>query len=487
MMTGTTLRSIGLVTMALLGSLATAGPGRADSELCVDCVRVRVGPPVVARGPFPDELDASFSALKLADGSFRGFSANGSTYAIEGSSLWDMGGQRREVLQAGEPGSVNECGRWLTSLTRSGDEVIGFVHQESICDYGPQGQTDKTMAIAISGDNGLTWTELGTVISGRDSPQPGTTSGEGDCSMVDGRDGYLYAYCLRNSDWQTIVARAPVSDPTDWRKYYEGAWSEPGLGGKASAIGFIGTGAGYLQEQGWVAAVATDPWFGGLRLSLSQDKVTFVDLDEPLLTIDGSDWDRPAETDLIAYGTILNPDNGSSAVDGRFLLSYIYVPPGKGFESRYLVHHELSLSVEEKAVAVQAGMALTRWSDPERKVYATSTGPMTGHRLAYRPDTTVAYMLTRAPEGIASIKLEECSSEIPGHQDQLLAEDGSCEAAEGYVRERTAGWLYAAEQPGAVPVYRCYAEKLQTHFASSAPDCERLGNMEFLLGYGLAP
>jgi hypothetical protein len=439
----------------------------------------------VVRGPFPDELDAPFTALKLADGSFRGFSANGTTYAIDGRASWDMGGPREAVLEAGAPGSINDCGRWLTSAKRHGDGVLGLVHQESACDY-KQGRTHKSMAIATSSDDGLTWTDLGTVITGTDSPQPVGITGEGDCTMVDGLDGYLYAYCLRNSDWQTIVARAPAGEPTAWRKYYEGAWSEPGLGGKATAIGFVGTGTGYLQEPGLVAAVATDPWFGGLRLSLSQDKVAFVDLDEPLLAIDGSNWDRPADTDLMAYATILNPDNGSNAVDGRFLLSYIYVPPGKGFESRYLVHHDVSLSVGDKPVAVQAGVALTRWSEPERDIYVTSTGPMTGDRLAYRRDTTMAYVLTRAPEGIASIKLEECSTDAPGHLDQVLAEDGSCEAA-GYVRERTAGWLYAAEQPGAVPVYRCYAEKAQTHFASSAPDCEGLGDMEFLLGYGLAP
>src|SRR5690606_10948912 len=121
--------------------------------------------------------------------------------------------------------------------------------------------------------------------------------------------------------WQTIVARAPIADPTDWRKFYEGEWREPGLGGQATAIGFLGPGAGYLRQQGWVATVANDSWFGGVRLSLSQDRVSFVDLKEPLLTIDGSVWARPADTDLIAYGTILDPETGSNSVGSPFLLS----------------------------------------------------------------------------------------------------------------------------------------------------------------------
>jgi hypothetical protein len=482
---GAPLLAAGFVALAVLATSAAAEQGRANTGLCVECLRVRVGPPVVVRGPFPDELDAPFTALKLADGSFRGFSANGTTYAIEGATLRDMGGQRRAVLAAGEPGSRSECGRWLTSIMRSGDTVLGLVHQERACDYD-QGRTDKSMAIASSSDEGLTWTDLGTIITGRDSPQPAGITGEGDCTMADGRDGYLYAYCLRNADGQTIVARAPASDPTDWRKYNDGAWSEPGLGGQATAIGFLGPGVGYLTEPGWVAAVTPDHWFGGVRLSLSADKVSFVDLKQPLVTIDGSDWHRPADTDLIAYATVLSPDTGSNIIDWRFLLSYVYIPPGKGFESRYLVEQEVSLSVEDKPLTVGVGMALSRWSDAERHIYVTSTGPLTGDRLAYRQDAIVAYMLTRAPEGISSVKLAECSSGRSGHLDQVLAEDGSCEA-EGYVRERSAGWLYTAEQPGAVPVYRCSDEAAQTHFASSAPDCEGLGVNEFLLGYGLAP
>lgn len=479
-MTGAVLRSAGILAIAMLG-MAAVGPTRADSELCVDCLRVRVGPPTVVRGPFPDELDAAFTALKLPDGSFRGFSANGATYAIDGPTLWDMGGQRRVVLEGGAPGSINDCGTWLTSTMRSGGTVLGLVHQERDCDY-EAGRTDKSMAIATSSDDGLSWTGLETIITGTDTPQPDQTTGEGDCTMVDGLDGYLYAYCLRNSDWQTIVARASTSEPKVWRKYYEGEWSEPGLGGKATDIGFVGIGTGYLKQPRWVAAVATDPWFGGLRLSLSEDKVTFIDLKEPLVAIDGSDWDRPADTDLMAYATVINPGDGSNAVDWDFLLTYVYVPPGKGFESRHLVYHEISLSLEERPVTVQVGAALTRWSDSDRGRYVTSTGPLTGNRLSYNRDIVVAYMLTRAPEGIASIKFAECSS----GPDQMLAEPGLCDA-EGYARERTAGWLYAAEQPGTVPVYRCRTEQDGTRFASSAPDCEGLGRAEFRLGYGLAP
>src|SRR5690554_7600259 len=127
------LHAASFAVMAFFGAVDAAEPELANSEICVECLQIRLGPPVVVRGPFPDELDATFTALKLANGSFRGFSVNGATYAIQGASLWDMAGARQAVLQPGEPGSINECGRWLTSIMRSGDEALGLVHQEGAC------------------------------------------------------------------------------------------------------------------------------------------------------------------------------------------------------------------------------------------------------------------------------------------------------------------------------------------------------------------
>lgn len=469
-----------LIPIAGLLALATAGGvGASSADICIDCVSVRVGPALVVRGPFPDEIDAPFTALRLEDGSFRGFSANGSTYAIDGADLWDMSGPRREVLQAGAPGSLNDCGSWLTSMARTGDTVLGFVHQEADCDYN-EGRTHKSMAIATSTDDGLHWTDLGTVITGQDQPTAGTITGEGDCTLVDGHDGYLYGYCLRNSDWQTIVARAPAEAPTEWHKYFEGTWTEPGLGGRASDIGFIGTGAGYLEPQGWVVAVSTDPWAGGIRLSLSADKVSFLDLDDPIVPIDEANWERPAATDLSVYATVLNPETGSNTVSGDFVLSYLYVPPGLGFESRYLVVHEVSLTVAEGPVdGPQAGIALTRWVDEGRKS-VTTTGPLTGERKGFRLDGVIAHLLTRAPEGAESVKLAECSS---GARHRL-AVDGTCEA-DGFMRQRVAGWVYASEQAGTVPIYRCRGQA-GAEFISRAADCEGLGTVDALLGYGLS-
>ena len=102
----------------LTALLALAGPTAAD-DFCMDCLSIRLDPPQVVRGPFPDEIDNAFAMLRLEDGTWRGFSANGATYAIDGTSITDMGGKRRAVLKPGPKGSATECGRWLSSSCRS--------------------------------------------------------------------------------------------------------------------------------------------------------------------------------------------------------------------------------------------------------------------------------------------------------------------------------------------------------------------------------
>ncbi len=469
-----------LITAIAAVALAGSQGASAQSD-CIECLSVRVGPPMVVRGPFPDELDASFTAVRLPDGTMRGFSANGTTYAVDGKSIEDMDGVRQPVMTGGDEGSINECGRWLTSVVPVGGRLLGLVHQEAICRYGPGGLTDKSMALASSTDSGLHWTDLGTVITGPDEPQAGTTSGEGDCSLVDGRDSYLYAYCLRASDWQTIVARAPVENPTAFEKYFEGGWSEPGIDGRATDIGFVGTGAGYLVDFGVIAAIANDSWFGGLRLSLSKDKVTFADLDEPLVPVDGSEWDRPAASDLIAYATLLDPQTGGNAVGSDFLLGYIFVPAGKGFEDRYLVLHEVSLELESEPVPVQVGLALTRWKDDD--TFFASTGPQTDDREGLHADGIGAYLLTKAPAGTGSVRVTECQGSAQGRVDRVLIQGEACEA--GYQKVRTAGWLFTGQQPDSVPLYRC-AQSNGSHYASTEQDCDGLGFVDQLLGYGLA-
>jgi hypothetical protein len=466
-------RTIALLTAALSASApATAG------DFCLGCLSIRVEAPIVVRGPFPDELDTPLALLPLPEGTFRAFSSNAAVCAIDTGSLDDLNGERRMVLEPGPAGSDADCGRWLNGLAGAGKTLFGLIHREKACDY-EKGRTHKSMALARSDDRGLNWSEIGTIIAGEDAPAEGKGTGIGDCSWADGHDGYRYAYCLRLSDWKTIAARAPAGDlsPGQWHNYFDGGWGEEAIGGKASALGFFGTAASYFETLDRIGLLVTDQWFGGLRLALSADKVSFENFPDPLIPIDGTEWARPAATELIAYPALIDPATGDNDLGKEFMLSYTWLAPGATFADRYLVLQRVRLSEDPSPPEVRAGIALTRWRDDAGDLRST-TGPVIPSP-GLRRETALGHLLTKAPEEAASLKLEECERRSGGYR---LVADGTC-AREGDNRLRTAGWVFEAERGDTVPLYRCVAGDRE--FTSIAVDCEGGGSVIERLGFAL--
>src|SRR6516164_1966902 len=92
----------------LIALLASSGLAQEDdaneppeASACIACIRIRVGLPRVVRGPAPNIADNPFSEVKLSDDRFRGFTANATTYAIDGDEPWEMGGPAVAVLKPG--------------------------------------------------------------------------------------------------------------------------------------------------------------------------------------------------------------------------------------------------------------------------------------------------------------------------------------------------------------------------------------------------
>ena len=486
-------RALGAVLLAaLLLAIATTKPHKATAEdrtsgvdgVCATCFTFRVGLAHVVRGPRTDIADNRFSEIALPTGGFRGFDAHGETRAIDGKTPLDMGATGRAVLKPGPPGSYSSCGQWLNHAERVGTTVLGFVHAETACNYAA-GQTHKSMALATSNDDGLTWRDLGQFITGTDSPAAGKNTGEGDCTAVDGHDGYDYAYCFRPRDGGLIVARAPTANPGpgSWRKYLNGRWDQPGRGGDATRL-MNGSGTsvarwtatGDLVLTGWVP--------GGLGLFLTRDHVSFKAVAAPLLVLDPGIWRRPAPSELVTYPVLLDARNGGNQLSNSWMLVYAYWPPGGGHADKYLVFRDIKLSPTTAPDDAQVGVLLARWYNPSLHDRWSTTGPVPGNDASYKLDAQSGYLLTAAPAGTPSLELEDCVSGRPGHPDHLLAEKGFC-GAHDYQRLRTAGWIFAEPKPGTISLYRCYNAKEQSHFASNAPDCERLGDMQRLLGYAL--
>lgn len=131
----------------------------------------------------------------------------------------------------------------------------GLVHNE----FTPQPFNDglhyDAIDYAVSSDQGKTWNIKSQVVTTPYSTVRGDTAtfpestfdyGDGDPRLfADTASGYFYMYygsriVNKGGSWAAFyehVARAPISAkmaPGSWSKWYDGAWSQPGLGGKES-------------------------------------------------------------------------------------------------------------------------------------------------------------------------------------------------------------------------------------------------------------
>lgn len=131
----------------------------------------------------------------------------------------------------------------------------GLVHNEFTPQPFGDGLHYDSIDFAVSTDQGKTWTIPGHAITSPYSTARGDTAafpqqtyyyGDGDPRLyVDYASGYFYAFygsrvVNKGGSWVAFhqhVARAPIADKMatgSWQKWYDGAWTQPGIGGKES-------------------------------------------------------------------------------------------------------------------------------------------------------------------------------------------------------------------------------------------------------------
>ncbi|MEU8571095.1 RICIN domain-containing protein [Streptomyces pathocidini] len=138
----------------------------------------------------------------------------------------------------------------------SGD-WYGLIHNEFTPDPFGDGLHYDAIDYAVSKNQGRTWDIKDHVLTSPYSTKRGDNSafphdtyhyGNGDARLfVDAASGYFYVYYNSRViqkdgvDWTNgsrgHVARAPMSAkmaPGSWKKWYDGAWSQPGVGGLES-------------------------------------------------------------------------------------------------------------------------------------------------------------------------------------------------------------------------------------------------------------
>jgi hypothetical protein len=555
------------------------GPACGKCPVCAGCLRIRVGPPVVVRQQAPSQLDSPTSYVRLASGGIRAFVTGWNpqtpqdtsqswqprvfSSAIDGPQVTGLGGSENKVLLP-KPGSYSDCGAWLYQVQRlapGSSTLVALVHNEDrsgLCNldyqkelYGPEASiTYGTASLAVSDDEGLTWVDQGAVLTNGETaflpPAPGQQVGReehglNNCGMVAGHDGFMYAYCSSFQSGGSVVARASLGTPPTaaglmpggWSQWQETThdWSEPGLKGAGAIVpnkltmGQTLTTGSYWADRDAVLGLrdgceacqsvnATGQ--GGIQFSVSDDRVHFTTLLEPLVPVDAVDLTahpNAAPTEATLYSVLLNDGtNGESSnlAGGHGLLAYTYRGGAISLDdpsNRHLIFHDFWIT--ENAAPLtgpQMGLALTNWASQGGYVRST-TGVVLPTAQGFSNARRLGWLLTNSASTTtpsvsfpATNKLEECVSN-GNPLDYILALQGSCQIAvvdpvsgvvhyEGpgspdYHRVRTAGFTFAAPQSNTLPLYRCKLDETGTHFATTdAAECVfHQHEPEAMLGY----
>ena len=167
-----------VTSMVLLAGAQGAAMGQgADTQspqetAPLDHITIRVGLPKIVQGPGPGIPDSSLTIARLPDGRFRGFSANATTYAIDGDSPWDMAGKPVPVLGPAPRGEPGESGEWIGHVERSGSKLLGWVHDETGDRWGAAVTSLQSISNRLE-----TWAS--DAASRRDAPLPSAASHRG--------------------------------------------------------------------------------------------------------------------------------------------------------------------------------------------------------------------------------------------------------------------------------------------------------------------
>ncbi len=181
----------------------------------------------------------------LPDGnSFQMYWAGSSSYRSIGPSISSQQRNPTTGSALSKGPSTNDFdngGAWLMSVFRqSGNNLIGFYHGE---DHNWPGYSNpgniawKSVAYCSSTDNGITWTKGGQIITSPTAkPASPTWGGSGDaCVVYDAQNARWVAFYQEHYIYTAISTNA-IPLPGTWKKYYNGAYTQPGLGGLQTPV-----------------------------------------------------------------------------------------------------------------------------------------------------------------------------------------------------------------------------------------------------------
>jgi len=449
---------------------STASSGLPTLYECPSCYQVTVGPARYYSGPSWRIPDGPIVALNYK-GRLLMYQGNGNGELVaNGTEFDDWIPSPIETLKKGNPGQFDSCGSWIMrALTLDSGKIVGFYHAETACDYNNNGQTRKSGGYSESSDGGRTFTKPGypnnRVVDSGSPILIGLPSGEGDFSVVL-RGDWFYLFFANVETYHTGVARAWKTSggyPGSFKKYYNGQWNEPGVGGDSSKIANMVGPQTYIHtpSNSFVSAGNFNPyWNRGFMMSVSDNALDWRYFADPLVTPDPI-----TSTDQIMYPSFMGPTGGYD-IGSKFYFFYMWVPPGKTWTHRYQILKDITLTyVGYNSTAPSTKLALTSFRSSETGETWQST------EIALPPYTAtnvVGYVMTRPYSN--SFAVYDCynydtKDHFVGTADECFLSGAGIEAP------RMLGYVWSTRTGDSSAVYRCTGANQDT-FLSTDTQCE---------------
>lgn len=209
----------------------------------------------------------------------------------------------------------------------------------------------SSIGLAVSEDLGRTWRKLGTPLTlnltWNDFIQDNSICCSDSLPPAVVRHGeFLYMYYVdypkppHYTAWQLAVARLPVQDldkaPQPWKKYLQGAFSEPARGGRFTPLieemGFLSVSFNTYWNQ-WIMIHNVDEWKIFLRTST-----------------DGIRWsppktlvESPDPRDYLLHPTIVGLGENPGITGQEFWIYYGYAPNKRADPGGWMVRRKVRL------------------------------------------------------------------------------------------------------------------------------------------------
>ena len=182
--------------------------------------------------------------------------AGNKTYLLEGVDLKHLNALPRLVLGPGEPGTFDNAAADVFAVVRAGSKFYAF-YQASDSEGLPAATLAGysgfylSIGLAESDDDGYTWVKRGQIIKCAKpkewaaNPQQGGRGIGWAGGLADATGKHFYIFytdlsTLHAPAGQIYVARCSLDDgpplPGNWKKYYNGDFTEPDIGGKETPI-----------------------------------------------------------------------------------------------------------------------------------------------------------------------------------------------------------------------------------------------------------